>query len=124
MTRLFLCLGLMAGLLWACGDDDSEDQLDCTQETVTYDTDILPIINRSCGTVGCHNQDDPTDAPLDYRTYNGMLTPLQGGINSRVAVRVLDQMTMPPDTVPDSKKLSSADRELFRCWLENGFPEN
>lgn len=100
----------------SCKDDDACDSLNAT-----YDGDVKAIINSTCSYDGCHNSTNPSIP--DYSTYSG----LQPNLNAdKFGLRVLDNKTMPPSTVPDGSpsELTSAQLELLQCWADDGYPQN
>lgn len=113
-------LGILA-LLSSCSDDEEPmmNMTDnCDSVNVSYQRDIVPIINSSCALTGCHvsgfNSGDFTNyADIKQRADNGRL-------NTRVVVN----QNMPPSNSPGPQSLSDAEIEAFECWIAAGAPEN
>lgn len=110
----------MFGVVASCSDDEEPTIMDddCTNANVSYQSDILPIINSSCALSGCHVAGFNNG---DYTSYAGLKAKADSGrLNARV---VIDQ-SMPPSNSPGPKTLSDAQIEAFKCWIEAGAPEN
>ena len=84
-------------------------------DSVTFTTDIKPIITTYCAVSGCHvagaqapNLSDDTE----------LKTQADGG---RIKARLIDQGDMPPagSPAPTSDEIAS-----IKCWLEAGAPLN
>lgn len=99
----------------ACSNDELPEPMEpeCA-DPLTYTQHLQPIINASCAFVGCH--DSGGTAPGDFTSYASMKSRLDNGM---IENRVLTQMNMP--IAPGA--LSAADREQFKCWIEQGHPE-
>lgn len=82
---------------------------------LTYDADILPILNEKCNTENCH----PSNSPLgDFTNYQSILPFLESEkINNQIFV----EERMPPQNNPD---LTQEEKDKLQCWLGNGYPEN
>ncbi|MEM9917585.1 MAG: hypothetical protein AAF990_05780 [Bacteroidota bacterium] len=124
MKRIFIfSVLLLFGA--ACEDDNGGGvTIDCDARTITYDSDIKAIVDRTCAYSGCHDGDPFSTAPHNYTVYAGMLIPLENG---RFRRRVLEQRSMPdPDSVPNGAPNRLTDEELaiIDCWLKAGHPEN
>lgn len=84
---------------------------------ISYNDDIKPIINTSCVTnagVGCH------DAWIFE--YDKLIGPIEDG---RFNTEVFELKTMP--LIPNDFGIDSlTDDEIktFKCWIEQGYPEN
>ena len=82
---------------------------------LTYDVDIKPIVDVKCTNGGCHGAGSSDG---DFTNYQGMLLDLDNG---RINDEVLIDRTMPQSSSPD---LTDEERDMFKCWLGNGYPEN
>lgn len=89
-------------------------------EALSYQVDILPIIQASCNMGACHAG--------AYQTYEGLEPKLwSGAFADRVFERRGDPVLgMPPSsaTYPYAQfdTLSDAQLELLRCWVRQGYP--
>lgn len=118
MRFLPFILLIIIPLIWiTCTKDKLPDpnptMMDC-DPTPTYNVEIQTIVNNSCAIPSCHVSGG--NAPGVYTSYAGMLAELNNG---QMESEVIDQRDMPrpPGT------LTAGELELFRCWLEAGFPE-
>ncbi len=95
------------------------------QEKVTYQDQILPLIENNCGK--CHNP-DKKKADLDLTTYSSLM---KGGGSGQVVVsgnpdssklwRAITHAEEP--TMPPNKKLPDKELEVFRKWIMGGLLE-
>lgn len=89
------------------------------QTIVSYSLDIVPIINSSCITgtgpgTGCH------DAWI--LEYSGVVPAIE---NQTIYNELFVDHTMPE--IPNSwgiDSLSTEEKRLFKCWIDQGYPEN
>ena len=79
-----------------------------------YTTDIAPIINQSCATAACHDNDQPRKG-LDLSTFDKVKTAF--GSNGNAWSRV--NSTNNP--MPASGKLAQSKIDLIKNWIDNGF---
>lgn len=99
----------------ACGKDEPEPVLQTNACNPTYVSEIKAIINEKCATSGCH---DNNSTIASYTSY----TPLKERTdNGRLYSYLFDLKIMPPAS---SMQLSGEEKELIKCWLDNGAPEN
>jgi hypothetical protein len=79
--------------------------------TVSYQTDIKPIVESNC--VGCHFSGFSSG---DFTSFEGFKAKADQG---RVEAMVFTEKKMPPNgPIPDE------DLELLYCWLQDGALEN
>jgi hypothetical protein len=86
MNRLLNSFYLIVafGFLQASCEDHTTSPYDCTENPVTFSTDIQPIINSSCATTECHDKNSENG---DYTTYSGLETIIKDGrFENRVLV--------------------------------------
>lgn len=104
-------------LLTACYYDKEEllyaDDT-CDSVGVSFSADIMPIINNSCATVGCHVQGGSGTGLLE--NYNQVLAKVNDGSFER---RVTVQLDMPP-----SSPLSDCQLAHISQWISDGAPNN
>lgn len=109
ITALAFIIGIF--VIASCKDDGPSDT-DCS--TVKYSTTLAPLIASKCAVAGCH---DSGSVNGDYTTYALMKPNLDSG---KVRTEVLVDKTMPKGTVT----LTDAEIENFKCWLDDGHPDN
>lgn len=127
MSKEFIVVVLLSAtlIMSGCTSDELEPPAvdDCSTIDATYDLNIKEIVDRSCAYSGCHLD----SAPGNFTTYDGMLQRLNNGlIRQRVITLAADPNSgMPPNYAPADRPLdlTPEELELFRCWLDNGFPE-
>lgn len=114
--RRFLSYLIITSLivLGGCYYDNAEElypnQENCA-ETVSYATDVEPIISANCAIPSCHsNAQNPTLGSYADVSANA----------ERVKIRVTEG-TMPPPSSPD---LTAEEIELIRCWVDQGAQDN
>lgn len=100
----------------------------CDSLMATYDTHLKDIINASCAYTGCHDGGGTNGAPGNYGTYNG-IQPFFANVQERVVnLRTDPSVGMPPDrsVYGESQKdnLTDLEFDIFKCWINAGFPEN
>ena len=95
----------------------TEVESDCG-EKVTYENQIRPIINTSCSYTGCHSG----TAPGDFTSYETMSNYFESEI---IENRVIIIQNMPPIYATGGPvSLSMEELDLFKCWIDSGYPEN
>lgn len=116
-TKSLLLFAFSLTILTACYYDKEEllyvDD-SCDPTGVSFSDDIMPIINASCATVGCHVQGGSGTGLLE--NYNQVLAKVNDGTFER---RVTVQLDMPP-----SSPLSDCQLEHISQWLADGTPNN
>jgi hypothetical protein len=100
-------------LIVACHKGDDYKGLDCSTINAKYSANIFPIINRNCNASGCHNAGSGNG---DFTTYAGLKVKADNGTLSD---RVLYKKDMPV-----SAALSLDNRNILKCWLDNGAQNN
>lgn len=121
---LFYLLSVTIVSIVGCTNDALPEptEIPCSDMTPTYETDIAPIIERTCAYGGCHLG----TAPGIYTSYEGLLGQLEDGIfRTRVIADRADPVEgMPPNYAPDDRDqdLTEAELLLIECWLDAGFP--
>ena len=109
----FVALTLVLGvLIIASCKDDETPSTDCTD--VKYSTVLAPLIESKCAVASCH---DAGSLNGDYTTYDLMKPNLDSGA---VRTEVVDDKTMPKGTVT----LTDLQIAQFKCWLDDGHPNN
>lgn len=96
---------------------DKEDLLygvtACEPATVSYQTDIAPLIAASCATSGCHVQGSNS---VIFENYNNVKAKVDDG---SFVQRVLVNGDMPPGT-----PLTDCQIAFIQQWVDNGAPND
>lgn len=101
------------------------DQLDeptisdrCDVLQPTYDNGIEELLERTCAYDGCHVSGF---ASGNFTTYQGTVSFIEA-----IESRALFAADMPPSYAPEgkAKELTADEKELLKCWIASGFPEN
>jgi hypothetical protein len=86
--------------------------------TVTFKTDIAPIITQTCAIKSCHVSGT---GEVDYTTYSGLKNDASNG---KFKKEVLTNKSMPPRNSNGPTSLTAAQLEKFTCWINAGAPNN
>jgi hypothetical protein len=78
-------------------------------DTISWREDVLPVINETCATKGCHDG----KARLDWRDYETITRFAQS-----TKTTTLD-LSMPPDS-----RLTQKQIQTIVCWVDKGTPNN
>ncbi len=130
-TLLFFALVFILGFLTttsqSCSKKLPADTLPaaCDTLTISYNSGIADIINRSCAYSGCHINGD---VPGDFSTYQGMKSRLENGaIFDRVITQKDNsERRMPPTYAPAGypTELTPGELDMIHCWIADNYPEN
>lgn len=91
---------------------------DCTSVTPTYTTDIKPIMDVSCATVGCHSASAKAQG-IDLSTYAVVKSE-----SSNKAFMGSMQHGSGYSAMPKSaSKLTDASLQKIYCWIQSGTPQ-
>jgi hypothetical protein len=101
--------------------------LQCTKrneedlKSICFESEILPIIQANCATIGCHNSTTAADG-YDLSTYEGIMRAVKpgNGRNSKIVKVMLEdkeEKRMPP---PPAAPMSSQFIELVIQWIDKG----
>lgn len=117
VNKVGITIGMITILTISCYKD-KEDLLygnsNCDTTTVSFATDILPIIQNSCATVGCHVMGGSGNGL--FENYNQVKAKVDNGSFRQ---RVIVTKDMPP-----SSPLSDCQIQHITKWLDNGAPNN
>lgn len=97
----------------SCEMENDLDDVNCSDVSSGYASNIKPIINANCISSGCHNQGSQYG---DFTSYSGLKAIADNGL---LKFRVLDNRNMPP-----SGFLSLEELTKIKCWIESGAPNN
>lgn len=96
---------LAISVIASCNKEKKADKIDCTGLVVSYTNDIAPLVSTKCG--GCHNE---------YGTYTGLKSIADdGSLREQVVVK---------ERMPKDGSLTDEQIRLFKCWIEQGAPNN
>jgi len=113
----FFILIIVSLFQTACTSDKLPEPMPEVCDGLTYDNGIKTIVDTYCAYSGCHVSGFIDG---DFSTYEGMRSRLENG---RIERRVIIDRDMPePGSNPD--ELTPEDFDDFKCWIDNGFPEN
>ncbi|WNH07875.1 hypothetical protein [Thalassobellus suaedae] len=106
-------------ILFNCSNSSTEDLSEPTQDPdptaiITYDTDIMTIINDNC--IQCHGTPPTGGAPTSFTTY----TQVKSSINS-ILTRINNSGSA---VMPPTGQMPLATRELIQQWKDDGLLEN
>ena len=117
--KLFLLVGSIIILLSSCGS-----QSDNTETTVSFSSDVAPILNQRC--IGCHGNGQPS-AGLDLSTYEGVMAGAKG---REVVVPGNPSKSLLVTNVKSGKmprngaKLTAEQITILNDWVSEGAPDN
>jgi hypothetical protein len=86
--------------------------------TVTFKTDISPIITQTCAIKSCHVSETGLG---DYTNYAGLG---KEATNGNFKKEVITNKSMPPRNSNGPTSLTAAQLEKFTCWINAGAPNN
>lgn len=94
----------------SCKDQPEIEESICS---VSYESDIYPILDTACTQAGCHHSDSTNG---DLTLYEGTKTLVENG---SMWFRVIVTRDMPVGF-----KLDSIQLEAIKSWIEEGAKEN
>ncbi len=125
----FLLLASLCIYNMSCTSDKLQEPMPsdiCDDFNATYDGDIKAIVDATCALTGCHVVGG--GAPGAFETYAGLADFADNGPNGlrdRVIVQREDtENGMPPSYSAGPQDLTDEQFEIFRCWVDAGYPEN
>jgi hypothetical protein len=123
ILTLFVCSGL-TGCYYDTEEElypDSGSTI-CDTVSVSYATDIVPIMNSKCSVSGCHaGVNAAAGIPLD--TYDGVKSYLDADKARFISSIIWDgnASNMPKGA---SAKMSDCNINTIRAWINVGYPNN
>jgi hypothetical protein len=95
-----ICIAFMSG----CKKDSSSNSYtpDCSGGTKSWNADVKPVMEAGC--VSCHGS---------YSTYSAVYAS-RSSIRSKIA----------DGSMPEGSSLSTGDKDIVVCWIDNGAPNN
>ncbi|MDZ7777112.1 MAG: c-type cytochrome domain-containing protein [Bacteroidales bacterium] len=107
--------------------DDSTQVAECDPDTVYFKNEILPLLQSSCGTTGCHDAATATDGVIltDYENImnTGDVEPFDAA-DSDIYEMITDNEDderMPP---PPNSRLSQEKIDRIAAWINQGALNN
>lgn len=88
-------------------------------ETVCYEGQILPILQNSCGTTGCHNSASK-EGGLDVSQFESVKAFVTDGSAKKSELYNVLTKIYGEDMMPPGKPLSKEERNLILVWIEQG----
>lgn len=113
-NRILALTFIVAVVVISCTKDKTA--LPACPATISYQADILPVIQTSCSTSGCH--DASAAGGYDLSTYAGVSS---NTTNILAAIRQETGVTAMPLGAP---KLADSIIDKFNCWVEQGALDN
>lgn len=114
---LFICTICTLVFFDSCQSADPE-LMDCE---VSYEKDLLPVIQTYCGNGYCHphSNQDFSSYFADYENIKEVVD------NGKLKAQIVDLKTMPKNLTVEGTDDSFAEfRELFACWIKEGGLDN
>ena len=111
----------------ACTSDklpEPVSSVDCDTLDISYNGLIKGIIENNCALSGCHVRGG--GGPGIYTSYSGLSKYLNKNSMERYVIDLRNDpiVGMPPDNSPGPKDLTIEQIDIFKCWINAGYPEN
>jgi uncharacterized membrane protein len=117
--KLSLLIGLIVILLSSCGSQQNN-----TGKTVSFSTDVAPILNQRC--IGCHGDGQPS-AGLDLSTYEGVMAGARGKaivVAGNPSKSLLVTKVRSGKMPKNGAKLTPEQISLINDWVSQGALDN
>lgn len=145
MKKIFFLPLISILFLWSCthepsqtvepgpgnnnGGDNGDDNnvVECDPDTVYFQNDVLPLLQSSCGTMGCHDAGTATEGVIltDYDNImnTGDVEPFdtEGSDIYELITENDPEDRMPP---PPNNSLSQEQIQLIATWINQGALNN
>jgi uncharacterized membrane protein len=116
--RYYCSLILGVVLLYSCTNEPQGLE---SLDPVCFDSQILPLIQSSCATSGCHNASSQEEG-FNFTTYDGIMKAVKAGKPKQS--ELYQVLTSSYGTMmPPSQPLSEENRNLIKIWIEQGAKE-
>jgi len=103
----------MAGMPSCTHEPENLDGLD----TVCFETQVLPVIQTSCGMTGCHDGSAEGFLATDYPSI--METVIPGDPRSSKLYKVITDINS-DDMMPPERPLTQEQRTIIQVWIAQG----
>ncbi len=100
-------------ILTGCSGDDTTSDLDCSGVSLSFTTDVYPIILASCATRSACHGSGSNNGPGPLLTY-AQINSSKSDIQSSVA----------SGEMPREGSLSANEKNIIICWITNGASDN
>ncbi|SKC58209.1 hypothetical protein [Ohtaekwangia koreensis] len=111
--RIATITGVILIIVTACTDHDSSSTVSCSGVTVSYETDVSPIIQSSCATnSNCHGSGS-NHGPGELLTYSDVYSA-RNSISTSVT----------SGDMPKEGSLTSDEKNAILCWITSGASNN
>ena len=105
-------------LMVSCVEHDfSVKTFECgSEDEVSYDLDVSPIVESSCAISGCH--DGSNGADLNWNDFSKFQSH---------AAEVKDRITRPPGEpghMPATGSITDTEIQTIVCWVDQGAQDN
>lgn len=115
-VALLAVAAALAMVTFQCTKRNEEDL-----KSICFESEILPIIQANCATIGCHNSTTAADG-YDLSTYEGIMRAVKPGKGRdskivKVMLEDKEEKRMPP---PPAAPMSLQFIELMIRWIDNG----
>lgn len=123
LMRYLGIMAIVAFIFSACTNDqaDEPNAVECNLTDVSFKTDVIPVIERSCSyRSSCHGSGATNG---DFTSYETLQEDLDNG---KFANRVLQKKDMPPQYASEDrpKSLNDAEINIIQCWADGGYQNN
>lgn len=120
---LLVCIGLTG-----CYYDKEEElypdsgPVVCDTLSVSYSSDIVPILSTNCSYSGCHSSSSEA-AGISLETYSGVKDYLDADKSQFISAIIWDgnASNMPKNA---TQKLSVCSINTINAWINDGYPNN
>lgn len=112
-------LGLCA--IAACRKTSQPSVPECNQISHSWSGDVVPLLTHYCtdsGYGGCHQSKSAYGDWTDYEQFKSKVD------EGHVKEHCLDANEMPPPYSKGPQTLKESEKQMLRCWIENGAPKN
>jgi hypothetical protein len=119
--RSFIFSGLfLFVILYSCVDHNLVTPVvDCTGvSTISYATQVKPIVEANCAIKGCHNGDMGSD--YNWTIFSTLQARALSG-------KLQDRITRPAGAeghMPKTGSITDSERQAIYCWAAQGAPNN
>lgn len=105
----------------ACRKKTDLPESDCSRISPQWSSDIVPLLAKYCTDSsfgGCHQSGSQYG---DWTEYDQFKYKVDGG---HVEEHCLEKDEMPPVYTKGPRPLKASEKQMLRCWIENGAKEN